>query len=191
MSDAADDGNGPEAAASVDTGAEGRGPWARFALTFGLLAIASEALYYGWILESAPFQHYLVVLAKTGTFILGWFDADVAVHGSRIHSGAFAVEIAQGCDAIEVCFLLAAAILAFPVEFRFKWRGLVFGIAMLQILNMVRIVTLFWIGALFPKVFRTSHEVVWPGILIVLTIVIWIGWVRWEDEASRRRENEA
>jgi len=191
VSDAVEDGNGSANAAPVDAGAGGRGPWLRFALTFGALAIASETLYYGWILESELFERYLVVLANTGAWILRWFDADVMVHGTRISSGLFAVEIAQGCDAIQVCALLAAAVVSFPVAFRFKWRGLVVGIAILQILNMMRIVTLFWIGALFPTIFKTSHEVVWPGILIVLTIVIWIGWVRWEDSVSRREAHEA
>lgn len=178
-----------EAAENVEP--EGRGPWLRFALLFGSLAIASEVLYYGVILESAAFGAYLTLLANVGGAFLRLFDGNVAVHATRISSGFFAVEIAQGCDAIQVCALLAAAVIAFPVKFKYKVRGLVAGIVTLQLLNMVRIVTLFWIGAYFPKAFQTSHEVVWPGILIVLTIVIWVTWVRWEDRISRSHQNEA
>jgi len=170
---------------------EGRGPWLRFALTFGSLAIASEVLYYGVILESAAFEAYLTLLANVGGAFLHLFDSDVAVHSTRISSGLFAVQIAQGCDAIQVCALLAAAVIAFPVKFKYKLRGLVLGIGTLQVLNLMRIVTLFWIGAYFSEVFQTSHEVVWPGILIVLTIVIWVVWVRWEERVSRPHQDEA
>jgi exosortase H (IPTLxxWG-CTERM-specific) len=168
---------------------EGRGPWLRFAVTFGCLAIASETLYYGVILESDLFDAYLTLLAKIGGAILALFDSGIAVHVKRISSSKFAVEIAQGCDAIQVCSLLAAAVIAFPVQFKYKLRGLVWGIATLQFLNLMRIVTLFWIGAYFGSVFQVSHEVVWPGILIVLTIVIWVAWVRWEDRSSHPRPN--
>jgi len=43
----------------------------------------------------------------------------------------------------------------------------------------------------FRSVFQTSHEVVWPGVLIVLTIVIWIAWVRWEERSSQPLPNHA
>ena len=168
----------------------GRGPWLRFAFIFGGLAIASELLYYGVILESEIFDAYLQLLAKIGGAFLGLFDSGLTVNDRRISSSAFAVEIAAGCDAIQVCSLLAAAIIAFPVEFKYKLRGLIAGIAILQFLNLMRIVTLFWIGFYLEKAFQTTHEVVWPGILIVLTIAIWVAWVRWEDRMSRPQRNE-
>lgn len=170
---------------------DGHRPWLRFALLFGLLAISSEVLYYGVILDSGGFEAYLTVLAKIGGAFLSLFDSEVFVRERRISSGAFAVEIAQGCDAIQVCALLAAAIIAFPVKFKYKLRGLIVGIAALQMLNMLRIITLFWIGMYFRSVFQTSHEVVWPGVLIVLTIVIWIAWVRWEERSSQPLPNHA
>ena len=54
------------------------------------------------------------------------------------------------------------------------------GVLLLQVLNILRIVTLYWIGAHFPDIFATSHEVAWPSILIVVTIATWIIWVRFE-----------
>jgi exosortase H (IPTLxxWG-CTERM-specific) len=168
-----------------------REPWLRFALIFGSLAIASEIFYYAMALDSEGFRAYLVVLADLSGAFLSLFDGDVTVAGTRISNRAFAVEVAQGCDAIQVCSLLAAAVIAFPVELKSKLRGLALGILVLQFLNFMRIVTLFWIGEHFSRVFRTSHEVVWPGILITITIAIWILWVRWETRTAQPSEHAA
>lgn len=162
-----------------------RESWLRFALIFGVLAVTSEVLYYATVLDSEGFQAYLAVVAKISGAFLSLFSSDITVNGSRISNRFFVVEIAQGCDAIQVCSLLAAAVIAFPVRIGCKLRGLVLGILWLQLLNFLRIVTLFWIGMYFSHVFQTAHEFVWPGILIVLTIVTWILWVRWETRAER------
>jgi exosortase H (IPTLxxWG-CTERM-specific) len=170
---------------------QGREPWLRFALIFGALAIASEVFYYAVALNSEGFGAYLGVLAEISGAFLSLFSSDVAVNGTRISGESFAVEVAEGCDAIQVCSLLAAAVIAFPVELRSKLRGLVLGVLWLQLLNLMRIITLFWIGAHFSHVFQTAHEVVWPGILITVTIATWILWVRWETQLPRPLEHAA
>ncbi len=180
----------PEAASGGDE-PQGRGPWLRFALIFGVLAVASEAFYYAVALSSGGFRVYLGVLAEISGAFLSLFDGDIAVRGTRISNRVFAVEIAQGCDAIQVCSLLAAAVIAFPVGLRRKLRGLALGILWLQLLNLLRIITLFWIGAHFSRVFQTAHEVVWPGILITITIAIWILWVRWETQPAQPFDHAA
>jgi exosortase H (IPTLxxWG-CTERM-specific) len=187
----------PQTDLALEEAADGGGeprqrePWLRFAVIFGVLAVASEVFYYALALDSEGFKAYLGVLAEISGAFLSLFDSKISVHGTRITDGSFAVEIAQGCDAIQVCSLLAAAVVAFPVELRRKLRGIVLGILSLQLLNFLRIVTLFWIGEHVPSVFRRAHEVVWPGILITLTIVIWILWVRWETEAPQSTEHAA
>lgn len=170
----------PESAAEGGPPPVGQEPWLRFALVFGLLAIASEVGYFALALDSSSFEAYLSVLASISGRILNFFGSAVNVDETRITGDEFAVAVAQGCDAIQVCSLLASAVLAFPVSWAAKLRGLVGGIALLQALNIVRIVTLYWIGAYFSDFFQTAHEVAWPGLLIVVTITTWIFWVRWE-----------
>lgn len=166
-------------------------PWFRFALVFGVLAIGSEVLYYAVTLESAGFERYLSGIANISAWLLNLSGSDVVVDKIRISNNAFAVRIAQGCDAIQVCTLLASAIIAFPLPLRSKLRGLVIGIGILQLLNLARVVTLFWIGEHFKSVFKASHEILWPGFLIVATIVIWIVWVRLETAAEKSPRDAA
>jgi exosortase/archaeosortase family protein len=161
----------------------GQEPWLRFALMFGFFAIISEVAYYAVALDSPAFESYLDVLAAISGWVLNSCGMEVKVVGTQIVGSDFAVAVAQGCDAIQVCSLLAAAVLAFPVSWGARFRGLAIGTALLQILNILRIVTLYWMGAYFSNFFKTAHEVVWPGTLIVATVVTWILWVRWETLA--------
>jgi exosortase H (IPTLxxWG-CTERM-specific) len=163
-------------------------PWRRFAIIFGTLAVGSELFYYGVILESSSLQVYLGVLASLSGAILSWIGLDVAVEGVRISSAEFAVEVADGCDAIQLCALLAAAIIAFPAPLARRLRATFFGLLWLQSLNFARIISLFLIGTHSAGVFTSFHKVIWPTTLIVITVTTWIGWVLWGYRSDVGRE---
>ena len=155
-----------------------RDPWLRFALGFGVLAVLSELVYYGFALESEIFQDYLRTLARLSGGILSLLTPDVNVHEKTISSPLFSVEIARGCDAYRLCALLTSAVIAFPASWRLKAWGIVLGLLWLNFLNFVRIVGLFFIGGLAHAHFQTSHEVYFPIFLIAMTVGAWVIWVR-------------
>lgn len=159
-------------------GGQARDPWLRFTLTFAALAVTSELVYYGVALESPAFHAYLAGVARISAFLLSFFTDQVSVHGTYVSSRLFSVEIAQGCDAYRICSLLTAAIIAFPARLRLKVWGLVLGLLWLNLLNFVRIVSLFFIGGYFYAYFQRSHEVYFPIFLICMTLAAWIVWVR-------------
>jgi len=163
-------------------------PWRRFAIIFGTLAVGSELFYYGLVLESSSLQVYLGVLASLSGAILSWIGHDVAVDGVRISSAQFAVEIADGCDAIQLCTLLTAAVIAFPVPLARRLRAVFFGLLWLQSLNLARIVSLFLIGTHSAGVFTSFHKVIWPTTLIIITVTTWIVWVLWGYRSDTVRE---
>ena len=63
--------------------------------------------------------------------------------------GGFAVEMRDGCNAVNVTILLCAAILAFPASWRMKAAGLLAGIAIIQVVNIIRFITLFLAASAF------------------------------------------
>jgi exosortase/archaeosortase family protein len=154
-------------------------PWFRFALAFGVLALACEVLYYAVLVDSDPLVHYLRALAFTAVEILRAFGFEAEVNDTLVTSGGFAVQIAHGCDAIQICALYSCAVVAFPSPLRAKLMGLGAGILWLQLLNQVRIVTLVLIGRYYESIFEDAHYTFWPSILIVITVVSWIAWVHW------------
>jgi len=168
----------PFAAGESNGAARARDPWIRFALTFGVLAVLSELVYYGVALESAVFQKYLTTLARISGWILSFLTEEVSVRGTSITSQLFSVQIARGCDAYRLCALLTSAIVAFPAPIRQKAWGIMLGLLWLNLLNFVRIVGLFFIGGYYYAHFQKSHEVYFPIFLIVMTVSAWILWVR-------------
>ncbi len=153
-------------------------PWVRFAVTFGVLAVLSELVYYGVALESPVFKSYLKLVARISGFLLGFLTEDVVVRGTHISSQIFSVEIARGCDAYRICALLSAAILSFPAPWRTKAWGLTLGLLWLNFLNFFRIISLIYVGGYLYPYFQTTHEIYFPIFLIAMTVAAWILWVR-------------
>jgi exosortase/archaeosortase family protein len=168
----------PQAPAPRDPVSPVRDPWVRFAVTFGVLAVVSELVYYGVALESPVFHRYLEGLARISGWLLGFLIEDVRVRGTHVSSPIFSVEIARGCDAYRICALLSAAIIAFPAPLRTKAWGLVLGLLWLNFLNFVRIISLIFVGGYLYPHFQTTHEVYFPIFLIAMTLAAWIVWVR-------------
>jgi exosortase family protein XrtM len=113
--------------------------------------------------------------------ILNGLGQGTHVSEVTIQSPVFAVAIRRGCDAVEPTWLLCAAILAFPGSFRNKLVGMMAGLVILQLLNLVRIVTLYLIGTHFPSFFPSAHLEIWPTLFILMAITIFVGWKGWAD----------
>jgi len=155
-----------------------RDPWFRFAAVFAVLAVGCEILYYSLLVGSPSLSGYLRALALVAAWVLELLGTDAQVRYSVITTDVFAVEIAHGCDAIQICALYSSAVVAFPVSWRRRLWGLGLGVSWLQLLNQVRIVSLVLIGPAWPSYFETVHFKVWPSVLIVLTVGSWIAWAR-------------
>ena len=66
-----------------------------------------------------------------------------------------------------------------------RLRGVVAGVAWLQAINFGRILSLYFVGAAVPSAFVTMHQIVWPTVLIVVTIATWVIWALWETRRDR------
>ena len=141
-------------------------------LLYAILAIPfSERLLYA----------YLEINAWMSNLILNALGQGTRLTEVTIHSPAFSIAIRRGCDAVEPTWLLCAAILAFPGSLRSKLAGMAVGLVVLQLLNLVRIVTLYWIGCHFPSFFPSAHLEIWPTVFIVVAITIFVGWKEWAN----------
>ena len=89
----------------------------------------------------------------------------------------FAVEMRDGCNAINVTILLWSAILAFPAPWRMKALGLAAGSAVVQVLNIVRFISLFYLGQYSMTWFDFAHSYLWESLLVLDTMVVFWLWV--------------
>ncbi len=124
-------------------------------------------------------------IARICAALLNGLGERVAVAGTEIRSPGFAVNIENGCNGIETVLLFASAVLAFPSTPRRKALGLALGFAAIEALNLIRVVSLFWIGRHYPSLFSSSHTVVWQSIVVLFGVLLFLAW------AARRPQTAA
>jgi len=147
-----------------------------FVLKFGVLMSA----YYCIILLPSVdhlLYSYLSANAWLANSVLRLFGADSAVSGVTIHSVAFTMNVRRGCDAIEPAWFFCAAVIAFPSPWASKISGLAAGSAIILTLNLARLVSLYWLGANFPRVFAAAHLEIWPVLFILVAGLLFLGWI--------------
>ncbi len=85
--------------------------------------------------------------------------------------------------------MLVAAIFAFPAPWRDRLVGLAAGIVAVQGLNIVRVISLFYLGQWNMQVFEWAHFYVWQALIMLDVLIVWLVWVRLlprDGRASRR-----
>ena len=96
----------------------------------------------------------------------------------RNPASGFSIRVLDTCNASNVTVLLWAAILAFPAPWTSKGKGLATGTAAIHVLNLVRIVSLFYLGQVSDKWFEIAHLYVWESLIVLFTLVIFWLWVQ-------------
>ena len=159
-------------------------PFLIFSVIFGALIvlfyISINTTYFKTVLHPALNNWY----ASIGSTIINWFGFATVVKHSAINSTHFSVDIERGCDALEPIGFIIAAVLAYPISFSKKWIALFLGPLLLAILNILRIVTLYFKGVYFKSVFDIIHVDVWQVVFILLTMGICLIWIKWASTSN-------
>ncbi|MEM1181096.1 MAG: exosortase H [Acidobacteriota bacterium] len=115
-------------------------------------------------------------VAKASGIALNVIGQGISMEGTKIRNERFAVNVRNGCNGVETMIIFLAAVIAFPAPWKARIAGLVIGILAIQAVNLIRVVALFLTGAYFPKLFDSSHTVVWQTIVILSGVLLWIFW---------------
>ncbi len=158
---------------------------------FFALFLVVQALLFG--AELTPWaQTYFVEpwtnsLATVSAWLVTLFDHNVVAVGKVLRSTAngFAVSIESGCNGVEASIVLVAAVLAFPAPWRHKLIGLLAGIFAVQGLNIVRVISLFYIGQWNLHAFEWAHLYVWQALIMLDVLIVWLVWIRTLPRESR------
>ncbi len=122
---------------------------------------------------------YTTIVARASGWVLSLLGEEITVTGCDLSSPRFAVTIYNGCNGLITSLILLSGILAFPAPRRAKLVGALAGLSIIQTVNLMRIVSLYYIGAYLPELFNASHIVVWQSLVILTGVVLWIVWARW------------
>jgi exosortase H (IPTLxxWG-CTERM-specific) len=116
------------------------------------------------------------LVASTSGAILKGIGQAVTVNGTVIASSRFGVNINNGCNGVEAMLILLASIVSFPASLKARATGLLLGALAVQVLNAIRIVTLYLLGAYQPRLFDMFHTAVWQIVIILAAIGFFLVW---------------
>ena len=132
-----------------------------------------------------PVQEHVVLpitaaLARVCAFVISLFDAGAVSYGKVLMNpkNGFAVSVEPGCNGIEAFIVLTAAIVAFPSPWKHKMWGLVAGFFAVQILNVVRVISLFYLGQWNMTWFNFAHEYLWQAFIMFDVLVVFLIWAK-------------
>ena len=153
-------------------------------IRFFVLFLVLLAVLFGLEL-TPPVQRWFVepwtnTLARVSAGLVTLFDSDVVSNGKVLRSttNQFAVSIEAGCNGVEATLVLLAAMLAFPTTWPRKLLGLALGVIAVQGLNIVRVISLFYLGQWNREVFEWAHLYVWQALIMLDVLIVWLLWVR-------------
>ena len=118
------------------------------------------------------------LVAKVSGAALRLLGEDLTVVGCDLRSPRFAVTIYNGCNGLITSLIFVSAVLAFPARLGAKVIGVIGGLVAIQLVNLVRILALFYTGVFAPEWFDESHLVIWQSIVILCGVALWMLWAR-------------
>jgi exosortase H (IPTLxxWG-CTERM-specific) len=126
-----------------------------------------------------------VLMAHLSSLTLRLLGAGTTVDGVIVRSSRFAVRVVAGCTGLQTMVVFSAAVLAYPSGIVDKLRGIAVGVAMILFLNLLRIVSLFYIGIWALQYFEMAHLLVWQYLIVATTAILLVAWVRRANDAGR------
>ena len=90
----------------------------------------------------------------------------------------FVARVVGGCNAVSVIILFASFVLAFFQGFKRTILFILTGIVLIYFLNIIRIAILSIGLYAYPEYRTVLHDIVFPGIIYGLVVLLWVYWVR-------------
>jgi len=160
----------------------------RFAILFPVILGVMFAVAY-----LPAVREYLVGPFTIGiTHVSGWliqaWGGNAVVNNNVLALPTFAVQVLDMCNGVEATLLMWAAILAFPAPLRYRLIGMGVGFLAVHSANILRIVSLLYLGAWKPEWFDWVHWYLWDALIMLDILLIFLAWLHWMPLADDRRD---
>ena len=136
-----------------------------------------------------PVQEHVILpftslLAKISAAIILPFDDTAMAYGKvlQFKDTGFAVSIEAGCNGVEATIVLIAAVVAYPASWKARTLAIVLGFFAIQVLNLARIISLFYIGNWNMEIFSWIHLYLWPSLIMLDVLIVFIVYLRYLAE---------
>jgi len=127
-------------------------------------------------------------LAQISTWLIQIFDDQVISNGIILQhlENGFSVSIESGCNGVEALMILASAMLVFPAPWLFKLQGIIIGFIAVELLNIVRIISLFYLGQWSLVAFEWAHLYIWEALIMLDVLIIFLCWLKFLPDTPER-----
>lgn len=133
-----------------------------------------------------PVQEHVIVpftslLARISAALILPFDSSVLAYGKvlQFKDTGFAVSIEAGCNGVEATIVLIAAVVAFPASWRARIVAIILGFLAIQVMNLARIISLFYLGNWNMEFFEWIHLYLWPALIMLDVLIVFIIYLRY------------
>ncbi len=167
----------PDQRSSLDALIEEYGEAIHFIAVAAMVFAIFQIIYFQLFIDSLPFLAYLGFCAELSAGLLNLIGEEVTLLARTITSAAGpSVTVVEGCDALRIYSVLAAAIIAYEGSIRQKVLGILFGIGLMFLFNVVRISMLLWVDVHHTDVFDIFHHTILPAGLWIIAVVYFYYW---------------
>lgn len=129
------------------------------------------------IVQEYVFSPWAAFLARTAVSTLHLLGQEVSASGGIIYGAKQSLHVTEQCSGLEVIGVYLALTAVYPAPWRQRIGGILWGFALFQLLNFIRIIGLFWLED-SPQ-FDLFHIYLWPLVLVGAGCVSWFAWVTW------------
>ena len=147
----------------------------RFCLLFGVYSVVAFSALYA--LQDVVVEPFTRTIAWATYKLMRAFGSDAWINGIEVGMKSFGVQIRNNCNAIYEMGLYSAAVLAYPASARSRTTGILFGVVVLYVVNLIRVLSLVYLGYFMPGSFEAAHVYVWQVLFLLVTGALWLGWI--------------
>lgn len=153
----------------------------RFLLIFITSLLVLFTLDVLTVVEVHFVDPFNALLATVSAKLIALFGGDAISQGKVIISigTGLAVSIERVCNGIEAVIILVSAMIAFPARFTHKLIGIVIGTLAIQALNLVRIISLYYLHQWNSVWFEWFHSYIWQALIVLDALVMFLLWLRY------------
>jgi exosortase H (IPTLxxWG-CTERM-specific) len=153
----------------------------RFIVLFLIYLFALFALELVQPVDEHVILPFTAGIAKVSVWLVSLFDSHAIAIGKELHSttNGFAISIERGCNGVEAVIILVSAMLAFPAPWKHRLVGIGLGFVAIQALNLVRIISLFYLGQWNRTWFDWFHLYLWQALIVLDALVAFLIWLRY------------
>ena len=163
----------------------------RFVITFLLVLVGLFTLEMLSPVQEHVITPFTTILARLSAALILPFDNSVIAYGKILEfkDSGFAVSIEAGCNGVEATIVLIAAICAYPASWRARLIAIGLGFFAIQVLNIARIISLFYLGDWNMEYFSWIHLYLWPALIMLDVLVVFIVYLRYLSKQVQPAES--